>query len=160
MDERLSRSFGSSERTRSGFQPRPESFGNTSGSAVPRPHAGQWWAKSQSNGGGVSPWDWKQRVPPTEWFALTRGMSCTMYHWQGAHLKVENGVAGAWFSVWAPNAVEVCVINDANGWRHGAFYLNGSEAGVWSGFVPGVREGERYKYRDRKSTRLNSSHRH
>ena len=38
------------------------------------------------------------------------------------------------------------VINDANGWRHGGFYLNGSDTGVWSGFIPGMQVGETYKY--------------
>ena len=122
-------------------------------SAIPAPHGAAWRrAVRPAVFGQSSPWNWVERVPATELFALSRGMSCTMYHWQGAHLAVEKGVAGVWFSVWAPNAVEVCVVNDANNWQHGGFYLHGSEAGVWSGFIPGVQAGERYKYSIRTRT--------
>jgi 1,4-alpha-glucan branching enzyme len=73
-------------------------------------------------------------------------MNCTMYHWLGAHYGDKDGVAGTHFAVWAPNAREVCVISNANGWRHGGFYLNSSDSGVWSGFIPGMGLGEAYKY--------------
>jgi 1,4-alpha-glucan branching enzyme len=38
------------------------------------------------------------------------------------------------------------VVCDANQWRHGEFWLNGSDSGVWSGFMPGVGHGEKYKF--------------
>jgi 1,4-alpha-glucan branching enzyme len=69
-----------------------------------------------------------------------------MYNTQGAHPAVHEGRPGVWFSVWAPNAREVCVVGDFNYWQHGAFYLNSSDSGVWWGFVPGVGVGTRYKY--------------
>lgn len=68
------------------------------------------------------------------------------YHWLGAHLETRDGVAGARFAVWAPNATEVSVLTDGNGWSHGSDWLGGSDSGVWSGFVPGVTENTRYKY--------------
>ena len=74
------------------------------------------------------------------------GADCAAYEGMGAHLQTRDGVEGCHFTVWAPNAREVCVVNDANGWQHGAFYLNGSDSGKWFGFVPGVRAGEKYKY--------------
>lgn len=67
------------------------------------------------------------------------------YH-LGAHLTQESGIAGVRFNVWAPNAQEVCVVCDRNGWQHGAFYLNSSDSGVWSGFMPDIQHGECYKY--------------
>jgi 1,4-alpha-glucan branching enzyme len=69
-----------------------------------------------------------------------------MYKTQGAHPAVHEGRSGTWFSVWAPNAREVCVVGDFNYWKHGSFYLNSSDAGVWWGFVPGIGVGEHYKY--------------
>ncbi|HVJ86640.1 MAG TPA: 1,4-alpha-glucan branching protein GlgB [Caulifigura sp.] len=78
--------------------------------------------------------------------ALARGVNCTMYQTQGAHPAVHEGRPGTWFSVWAPNAREVCVIGDFNYWQHGAFYLNSSDSGVWWGFIPGVGAGSHYKY--------------
>ncbi|MCA9081417.1 MAG: 1,4-alpha-glucan branching enzyme, partial [Planctomycetaceae bacterium] len=73
-------------------------------------------------------------------------MNAMMYHWLGAHLVSQDGQAGTRFAVWAPNAKEVCVLLDRNHWQHGAFYLNSSDSGVWSGFVPNVGPGETYKY--------------
>ena len=68
------------------------------------------------------------------------------YHHLGAHLDTQDGVRGVRFSVWAPNATEVCVLTDGNGWQHGQDWLSASESGVWWGFVPGVVEGASYKY--------------
>ncbi len=73
-------------------------------------------------------------------------MSCTTYQHLGAHPTVQDGRAGVYFAVWAPNALEVCVIGDFNHWNHGAFFLNSSSNGVWFGFVPGIGSGEHYKY--------------
>jgi 1,4-alpha-glucan branching enzyme len=69
-----------------------------------------------------------------------------MYNWLGAHPGEVDGVQGTRFAVWAPNAREVSVLCDANHWSHGAFYLNGSNTGVWSGFMPGIGHGDNYKY--------------
>ena len=68
------------------------------------------------------------------------------YHHLGAHVETQNGVDGVRFSVWAPNATEVAVLTDGNGWQHGQDWLNASDSGVWWGFLPGAGEGTRYKY--------------
>ncbi|SMP38984.1 1,4-alpha-glucan branching enzyme [Neorhodopirellula lusitana] len=68
------------------------------------------------------------------------------YHGLGSHLETRDGVAGARFAVWAPNATEVCVLTDGNGWQHGNDWLQGSDSGVWTGFIPGATVGTRYKY--------------
>ncbi len=69
-----------------------------------------------------------------------------MYNSMGAHPDEANGIKGTRFAVWAPNAKEVCIICDSNHWKHGEHYLNSSDAGVWSGFIPGITEGEAYKF--------------
>lgn len=74
------------------------------------------------------------------------GQRSTMYRHLGAHLHEQGGVAGTFFRVWAPNALEVSVTCDRNGWQHGANRLSPSENGVWWGFLAGVRAGEKYKY--------------
>ncbi len=68
------------------------------------------------------------------------------YHWLGSHVENRDGVDGARFAVWAPNATEVSVLSDGNGWQHGSDWLTGSDSGVWSGFIPGAGVGTRYKY--------------
>ncbi|MFO0427011.1 MAG: 1,4-alpha-glucan branching protein GlgB [Planctomyces sp.] len=66
----------------------------------------------------------------------------SLYRSHGAHL-VPGGVR---FSVWAPDASEVSVISDGNGWTPGRDWLNSSDSGVWSGVVRGAIPGTRYKY--------------
>ena len=66
----------------------------------------------------------------------------TLYRYMGAH-PVDGGVR---FAVWAPNAQEVSVISDGNGWTHSRDWLQGSDSGVWSGVFPGVNPGTRYKF--------------
>jgi len=56
-------------------------------------------------------------------------------------------VSGASFAVWAPSALGVRVVGDFNGWvglGHPMRQLG--ESGVWEIFVPGVRDGDLYKY--------------
>lgn len=62
-------------------------------------------------------------------------------HW-GAHI-VPGGVR---FAVWAPDAREVSVISDSNGWTAGRDWLSSSDDGIWQGTVRGVIPGTRYKY--------------
>jgi 1,4-alpha-glucan branching enzyme len=66
----------------------------------------------------------------------------TLYRTLGAHV-IEEGVR---FSVWAPNAREVSVISDGNGWTPGRDFLNSSDNGVWYGQLNGAGVGTRYKY--------------
>jgi 1,4-alpha-glucan branching enzyme len=69
-----------------------------------------------------------------------------MYRTLGAHPDVVDGAVGTRFAVWAPNAVEVSVVCNVNGWKAGQNRLWGSDSGIWSGFVPGVKHGDVYKY--------------
>lgn len=73
-------------------------------------------------------------------------MNCDLYRHMGAHPAEVNGVAGCKFHVWAPNAREVSVLLDSNGWTHGAHPLASSDSGVWWGFLPGVKVGDCYKF--------------
>jgi 1,4-alpha-glucan branching enzyme len=60
-----------------------------------------------------------------------------------AHLDGKDGVA---FAVWAPNAGRVAVIGDFNGWHGEASPLKPDDSGIWRGFVPGAKAGDKYKY--------------
>ncbi|MBI4697666.1 MAG: 1,4-alpha-glucan branching protein GlgB [Nitrospirae bacterium] len=66
----------------------------------------------------------------------------------GSRLMSINGVEGAYFAVWAPNADKVSVIGDFNGWDRNSHYLGSrwDSSGVWEGFIPGIKKGEVYKY--------------
>ncbi|MGH9274217.1 MAG: 1,4-alpha-glucan branching protein GlgB [Acidimicrobiales bacterium] len=64
----------------------------------------------------------------------------------GAHPNTRDGVAGTDFAVWAPKAHAVWVVGDWTGWRADHEPLQRLDAGVWTGFVPDVGSGMRYKY--------------
>ena len=78
---------------------------------------------------------------------LAEGTHYEAHERLGAHLRVLDGVAGTVFAVWAPNARRVSVVGDFNDWdgRCHSMRLHPTN-GVWEVFVPGVGEGERYKY--------------
>ncbi|MCG6157389.1 1,4-alpha-glucan branching protein GlgB [Rubinisphaera sp. ICM_H10] len=69
-----------------------------------------------------------------------------MYDYLGAHPGEHEGVSGTRFAVWAPNARRVSVICDRNSWTPGENELFGSDSGIWSGFIPGVKVGDTYKF--------------
>ncbi|HEX2676871.1 MAG TPA: alpha-amylase family glycosyl hydrolase, partial [Polyangiales bacterium] len=78
---------------------------------------------------------------------FNEGTHFRLYEKLGAHLCTRDGVAGAYFAVWAPNAERVSVIGDWNGWNREAHVLAPRESsGIWDGFVPHAGKGARYKF--------------
>ena len=66
----------------------------------------------------------------------------------GSHPATDDaGTKGYHFAVWAPEVRSVAVIGEFNGWDEGANPLTcTATGGVWQGFIPGVTEGQLYKY--------------
>ncbi len=65
----------------------------------------------------------------------------------GAHEVTKDGVKGVYFAVWAPHAKRVSVIGEFNEWDFDANYMERQEPmGIYTCFVPGVKEGELYKF--------------
>ncbi len=65
----------------------------------------------------------------------------------GAHVINHEGVDGTHFAVWAPNARRVSVVGDFNGWDGRTHAMRGrGQTGVWEIFLPGIGDGEPYKY--------------
>jgi 1,4-alpha-glucan branching enzyme len=69
----------------------------------------------------------------------------------GCHLVQRDGVRGARFGVWAPNARSVSVIGSFNEWAPDRHPMQEVAGGVWEAFVPGVERGDRYKFHLRSS---------
>jgi len=80
-------------------------------------------------------------------YLFGKGDERRIYDKLGSHLRVIDGVAGASFALWAPNAQRVSVVGDFNHWngRSHQMRLLGS-SGVWELFIPGVPEGALYQY--------------
>ena len=81
-------------------------------------------------------------------YLFREGTLFRAYDKLGAHLCEIDGVAGARFGVWAPNAERVCVMGDFNDWSPTSSPLKAREdgSGLWEGFIPALTEGSRYKY--------------
>ncbi len=88
--------------------------------------------------------------PQLEEFDLERFQAGQHHHIEevlGAHHKVVNGIAGVRFAVWAPNARNVSVIGDWNGFDSRFNPMRKRHPyGVWELFIPGLQAGMRYKY--------------
>jgi 1,4-alpha-glucan branching enzyme len=82
-------------------------------------------------------------------YLFKEGRHVRLHDKMGCQLTVRNGVAGASFAIWAPNARSIAVMGEFNGWDPRAHPLAARQdgSGVWEGFIPGVARGQSYKYR-------------
>lgn len=80
-------------------------------------------------------------------YLFNEGNEHRIYEKLGSHLRVIDGVPGVSFAVWAPSAARVSVVGNFNHWDGRYFPMRPLGAsGVWELFVPGLGEGELYKY--------------
>ena len=80
-------------------------------------------------------------------YLFAKGEWFRSYEKLGAHPATDNGEDGYFFAVWAPDVRAVHVIGEFNNWDPYAFSLTRTPVGgVWYGFIPGVVEGQLYKY--------------
>jgi len=70
-----------------------------------------------------------------------------IYERLGANVTELDGVPGTAFAVWAPAARSVSLVGDFNFWNGSAHPMRSlGPSGIWELFVPGLAEGERYKF--------------
>jgi 1,4-alpha-glucan branching enzyme len=80
-------------------------------------------------------------------YLFNEGSHFRLYDKFGAHRIEEAGVSGSYFAVWAPDAEQVSVIGDFNGWNKNSHLLQPKgQSGIWHGFFPGLGKGTLYKY--------------
>ncbi|SEN39931.1 1,4-alpha-glucan branching enzyme [Loktanella fryxellensis] len=79
-------------------------------------------------------------------YYLGEGTHRRLWHVLGAHVMTHQGVDGVHFAVWAPNARRVSVVGGFNVWDGRRTAMRRLGGGVWDIFVPGLTEGEVYKY--------------
>ncbi|HEY3355461.1 MAG TPA: 1,4-alpha-glucan branching protein GlgB [Polyangia bacterium] len=78
---------------------------------------------------------------------LAEGTHYRSWEKLGAHLTKANGIPGVVFAVWAPNAARVSVVGDFNGWDGRLHPMRKHDrTGIWELFIPGIEEGQNYKY--------------
>ncbi len=85
----------------------------------------------------------------TDYEAYLFGEGTWLRAWEklGARPAVVEDTSGYTFAVWAPTASRVSVVGNFNGWNAGAHPMsNLGVSGLWETFIPGVAEGEPYKF--------------
>ena len=81
-------------------------------------------------------------------YLFREGKHFRLYDKLGGRPYSYDGQDGGLFAVWAPNARQVWVMGDFNGWDQQSHPLavRHDESGIWEGFVPGLEPKARYKY--------------
>lgn len=86
-------------------------------------------------------------ISDADQYVFGQGTHYEIYKKLGAHFCKKGKTDGVFFAVWAPNAREVYVIGEFNGWNEGATPMERlGEGGIFATFVEGVVEGQMYKY--------------
>ena len=70
-----------------------------------------------------------------------------IYKKLGAHVTKIGRTKGVAFAVWAPQAANVSVVGDFNGWNGSAHQMRRlGNSGVWELFIPNLTAGSLYKF--------------
>jgi 1,4-alpha-glucan branching enzyme len=111
---------------------------------------GAYRIRAKLPGGATVEFDDPYRFPPLvtdfDLHLHAEGTNYEAYRMLGAHIVESLGVSGVRFTVWAPNAEVVSVIGDFNHWDDRRYPMRSRTSGVWELFIPGLGEGEHYKY--------------
>ncbi|GLS14107.1 1,4-alpha-glucan branching protein GlgB [Hydrogenophaga electricum] len=84
-------------------------------------------------------------IGDTDAWLLAEGKHLRPWQKLGAHPVTLDGRDGVAFAVWAPNARQVLLLGDFNGWQAQPLALLPG-CGVWEVFVPGAAVGHWYKF--------------
>jgi len=85
-------------------------------------------------------------LTPYELYLHGEGTHYQSYRSLGAHQVQAEGAEGVRFAVWAPNAEQVTLIGDFNGWNRTSHPMSERIGGVWETLIPGLTQGAHYKY--------------
>lgn len=105
--------------------------------------------KVTHNDGSLSydPYAFAPSVGDYDQYLFGEGLLYELYQMLGAHPTCHQGVMGIRFAVWAPNAQGVSLVADFNHWNGRINPMRSmGTSGVWELFVPGIREGQKYKF--------------
>ena len=89
----------------------------------------------------------KFKFTEVDQYLFGEGTNYDIYKKLGAHPMTVRKKDGYYFAVWAPNARSVSVVGDFNNWDITANPMEKvGDIGVYETFIPGLEEGELYKY--------------
>ncbi len=80
-------------------------------------------------------------------YLFNEGNHFCLYDKLGAHYLSKDGVEGTYFAVWAPDAEQVYITGDFNGWNRASHPMRSrGQSGIWECFISGLGKGILYKY--------------
>ncbi|MCR5688308.1 MAG: 1,4-alpha-glucan branching protein GlgB [Lachnospiraceae bacterium] len=86
-------------------------------------------------------------ISDMDMYLFCTGTHYDIYKKLGAHVCKKNGKQGVYFAVWAPNAKEVHLITDYNGWNEDEYPMTRLEpAGIYEIFIPDMGIDSLYKF--------------
>ena len=86
-------------------------------------------------------------ISEADQFLFAQGTHYDIYKKLGAHPSEEGGKKGYFCGVWAPNAAEIYVIGEFNGWDETVNPMKKlGDGGIWGLFIPGVERNQMYKF--------------
>jgi 1,4-alpha-glucan branching enzyme len=93
------------------------------------------------------PYSFLPTLGESDLYLFGKGDERRIYDKLGSQLRTIDGVPGASFAVWAPNAQRISVVGNFNDWNGRCHPMRSLGAsGVWELFIPGVSEGVLYKF--------------
>ncbi len=93
------------------------------------------------------PYRFGPTIGDTDLHLIGEGTHERLYDVLGAHPRTHESVEGVSFAVWAPNARSVRIVGDFDRWDGRLLPMRSMGAsGVWELFVPGIGQGELYKF--------------
>ena len=104
------------------------------------------------NRGGIEhvqhdPWSFrKEWMGEIDRHLFAEGNHHHIWRKMGAHLTEIDKKQGVMFCLWAPHAKSVSVIGDLNSWDGRQKKKKKRLGGIWELFIPGLSEGDLYKY--------------
>jgi 1,4-alpha-glucan branching enzyme len=80
-------------------------------------------------------------------YLFGRGVHYRLYDVLGARVCTHQGIKGVKCAVWAPNAKSVSLVTDFNYWDGRSNPMRSmGRSGIWELFIPGIGNGEKYKF--------------
>lgn len=115
---------------------------------IPRHYQISWHEKHDSSKHQtVSAYSFEPQISELDLYLFGESKHRRVWDFMGAHIDEVDGVHGVRFVVWVPYVNRVSVVGDFNGWnglRHPM--RNRGASGVWELFIPGLHQGDPYKF--------------
>lgn len=93
------------------------------------------------------PYAFSSTVGEIDAYLFGRGVHYRLYEIMGTKMCIHQGVQGVKCAVWAPNAKSVALVADFNFWDGRVNPMRSmGRSGIWELFIPGIGNGEKYKF--------------